>query len=1518
MNRRSRLSKSKTTQERATNAIYDCILHYARPLENSNSHEDVENALTFIREVLLDAEEDGSEVLWMSSCGNRKRCESSFFDIGEELIKCRSNVLLCSSMIFTPYLHPHSPKMQQTVEGKGVFQFPSGAYSGLDLVLRRFKCLPTCFFPVCYDDHWGYVYVEPKEKHRVAVFWGDSMGYSPPPGLLDSVRAYLCLIYRTASFYVESKNHCTEVLGYERQKDGHSCGFYILAAMAEVCGGWNCGELGERGLYKSYDATTTELIRRKVGEQLISVVIDFLRTERNKREHEIDIRAFLRERSLAKNSDDMKMQIELSPTFAICADNDTKLRAKGKSSGSVESIDESDDNERQTQNVDPGIFNESDVQKGDFTHPVTASISPRNRKGSWSFKRIVDHNTLYLNSRMGITDSASDRGTKLTEAGKNALDEESLETDVKEDEESLKQVVIVKVQPATKTSTQYPSDPSLSLSHRPSAQDPVVTSPDPPGQSLFQFPLLKPGPEGHNQVQNVPLNQNNGSDLQSGIVVSRSESVQHPVDMDGSEDSIPQTVDNEQRRESENELRAYKAADDQRMTISGKLHPTNFDVANEVRRSTALLSSEDGDSEVAQQSRSVTEYVDLQCNMFAYLFEIIEHCHPLCSPYIRTYKKKKLHAIRCRFRCSGYRRFKCNAQVISRLRCDGTWEVSFRHKHSGHHPTKENSTEVMHRVIKLYKSIRRLHQSIDIEFNEWVATVSDGMKDMILGVLKEEVDANQENTDEPSSFPSIDICDGDSSRIHQYIHDIVENYMTTAHLQDGKEVVRDLKHVMSSFGYPSVVRNSKYSEKGRGSLVRADFRCVNKESSCPFRITVRAAAPGQQDIHDDVDDSMATTRHYILKFLGWHNHKHQYSRLHTSLPEYIWKEVFFMRESSMIPISLIVRYIEDKYGILVRRENVSRKLRYRTQKKYPRDDDCKQLVYYLSENRKKDPHMYMRVQLGEDNSLKAVCWGYREWLEDYYSFGVVPGVSLDAKALATSYDTPFVSIGGRDHNGKLAVYFMGFIPNEREESMAWFLQSFKQFVVAPPSTLCCDQDSSILRATEVQLPTTLVVLDHWHLNKNQRANCILEYKKSGQTWGQLDWADLNNALYDLRASSSPETFIERRDALENTYFCDRGLPRWYVSLYHSRKEMVARCYNRSSASFTFFFQGSGYSESLNSLYKKLIMAKKLPLCRVPAEIGRYFYKKKIENEEDLKRIKYDKASHKLLISTMGLNEHLWLIVVKQFTNFAIKKVIEEAIPSSSKYDVQPLTEAILPLSEPISLQFRVSKVSNPQQGRIVKWEQIVEGPYSYTKATCDCFWYNSYGLPCGHIFRVFAVIAKEVQQKVPFDIRRCFHWYWLRQGGGWRLGAPVRSHIHAVANVDDMENRTNEQVDRIREDRERQYLWSNGHNAWNFIHRRVATKGLGSLKTLDLIMKAFVDEINKDGDERELNAVSFMRKLTSSVESKCPDLPEDWELNSESIAQITNTNYGNPRGRRSNKRARSHSETIPKGKRGKS
>ena len=184
------------------------------------------------------------------------------------------------------------------------------------------------------------------------------------------------------------------------------------------------------------------------------------------------------------------------------------------------------------------------------------------------------------------------------------------------------------------------------------------------------------------------------------------------------------------------------------------------------------------------------------------------------------------------------------------------------------------------------------------------------------------------------------------------------------------------------------------------------------------------------------------------------------------------------------------------------------------------------------------------------------------------------------------------------------------VTNEREESMAWFLQCFREYVNVAPRVICTDQDGAIIRAVHRHLPTRSHVLNNWHLNKNQLKNCI---KESGQVRPSFDPDKLNKDLHKLRKSETAQEYFHLRTNLEHEFFLLIGLPRWYTNLYYNRKEMIIRCFIRTSSSYGYLLQGSGYAESINSLYKPLILDQKLPICRDPLELQRFFNKKRIEN-----------------------------------------------------------------------------------------------------------------------------------------------------------------------------------------------------------------------------------------------------------------------------------------------------------------
>ena len=91
--------------------------------------------------------------------------------------------------------------------------------------------------------------------------------------------------------------------------------------------------------------------------------------------------------------------------------------------------------------------------------------------------------------------------------------------------------------------------------------------------------------------------------------------------------------------------------------------------------------------------------------------------------------------------------------------------------------------------------------------------------------------------------------------------------------------------------------------------------------------------------------------------------------------------------------------------------------------------------------------------------------------------------------------------------------------------------------------ICCDQYAAIMNAVRNHIPTTVITLDDWHLNKNQRKNVVKESERRKKalldelqeedfqaleatsilaTSKRGKRKDLNNELHALRQSAIEE------------------------------------------------------------------------------------------------------------------------------------------------------------------------------------------------------------------------------------------------------------------------------------------------------------------------------------------------------------------------------------------------------------
>ena len=107
----------------------------------------------------------------------------------------------------------------------------------------------------------------------------------------------------------------------------------------------------------------------------------------------------------------------------------------------------------------------------------------------------------------------------------------------------------------------------------------------------------------------------------------------------------------------------------------------------------------------------------------------------------------------------------------------------------------------------------------------------------------------------------------------------------------------------------------------------------------------------------------------------------------------------------------------------------------------------------------------------------------------------------------------------------MTVFFTGFLSSQREEEFQWLLQCFKKFVNVPPRLVVCDQNSSIINSVESVFPSTLVILEDWHLNKNQLKNIMSLAKSLGDTSRSKE---VSKALWELRETREESQFLERR------------------------------------------------------------------------------------------------------------------------------------------------------------------------------------------------------------------------------------------------------------------------------------------------------------------------------------------------------------------------------------------------------
>ena len=126
---------------------------------------------------------------------------------------------------------------------------------------------------------------------------------------------------------------------------------------------------------------------------------------------------------------------------------------------------------------------------------------------------------------------------------------------------------------------------------------------------------------------------------------------------------------------------------------------------------------------------------------------------------------------------------------------------------------------------------------------------------------------------------------------------------------------------------------------------------------------------------------------------------------------------------------------------------------------------------------------FYQCQVNESRRLQNVCFALPKWTADCLLYGIVPGIAIDAKAVACAFGIPNPSITGRENNGKLLIFLLGFIASATSENFMLFLEQFIAHVRVPPRFDVVDQDFACINAIEFVIPQSFVIVDEWRLNQ---------------------------------------------------------------------------------------------------------------------------------------------------------------------------------------------------------------------------------------------------------------------------------------------------------------------------------------------------------------------------------------------------------------------------------------------------
>lgn len=367
-------------------------------------------------------------------------------------------------------------------------------------------------------------------------------------------------------------------------------------------------------------------------------------------------------------------------------------------------------------------------------------------------------------------------------------------------------------------------------------------------------------------------------------------------------------------------------------------------------------------------------------------------------------------------------------------------------------------------------------------------------------------------------------------------------------------------------------------------------------------------------------------------------------------------------------------------------------------------EDTQSFLENFKRKQAENPAFFYAYQVDTDNCLTHAFWADGKAKMSYFCFG--DAVKFDISYMDDKNMIPFFLFSGVNNHLQLVIFGCGLLTDFSELSFVWLLENWLIAMCGrPPVSIVSDYDDSVMQAISKVFPHTPHRLDKWHI-----LNKVKEKLSNVYFTRPTFERDLMRCIDD---SQMVDIFEIRWKALLNKYNLSECS--WLEFLYNIREKWVP-AYNKHI--FTAEISNNHRPECLNKFFEKYFnMKTTLPVFAYLLEHALIGWHDK-ENLEDFAT----SFTRPVLHTPSNMLKQLSEIYTR-----TVFDIFQEEFIESLAYYADKVEDGLV-------CKYNVAKDEDLESMSTVMYNP------SERRTSCSCCKFETSGLLCRHILRVFLTV----------------------------------------------------------------------------------------------------------------------------------------------------------------------------------